>query len=488
MIYQKKILFNIAAALVVFFLLSWSNLNASESFFPDIKSKNLINLNIKSPPTVFRINFYNHTSKATKLITEQVQKLLLLKSQNNHLQSESEQQVELTSKPDNLFDRILYAYENGEAKVRILMVLLAYLIISLLVLFAAIIINRYFKSRKRQKIQKLKQEYQEKLASFLFDDETMEFRADNLHKPLNREILTDEIRELHSNLHGTSAVKLRDLYFNLGLHKDSLKRVYSKKWYNMSKGLKEISQMDVKDANDHISQFVDHKNPILRTEAQIAMVKLAEDNPLGFLNNLKSELSYWEQINIFDTLNFHQISIESFEPWLESENDSVVVFALRMIGLFKQINSASAVKELLMNENDQIRLQAVKTLGELELPDYIADLKLLYERETQKLYSVLQEKRDSPEDRDIKTLDDILPRKIRYEIIVALSNLATSDDLVFLKDVATDYENAFRLRIKAMEVILSIKPEGEQMMEAMQQDADELLKTMINNVKQKSES
>ncbi|MFP4289085.1 MAG: HEAT repeat domain-containing protein [Bacteroidales bacterium] len=486
MIYQKKILFTIAAGLVVFFLSSWSNLNASESFFPDI-SKNLIKLNINSCKTGHSANLFNN-SRTTKLLTDQIQNLLLLHGENIHLQSETQQQAEQASPPENLFDRILYAYEKGEPKIRILMILLAYLIISLLVLFVAIIINRHFKSRKREKIIKIKEEYQEKLAAYLFDDETMEFRAPNLHKSLNREILTDELRELHSNLHGTSAVKLRDLYFNLGLHKDSLKRVHSKKWYNMSKGLKELAQMDVKDANDYISKFVDHKNPILRSEAQVAMVKLSEDDPLGFLNNLNSELSYWEQVNIFDTLNFHQINIESFEPWLESDNDSVVIFALRMIGLFKQVNSASAVREFLMNENDRVRLQAVTTLGELELPDYIPDMKILYEKETQKLYSILQEKRESPEDRDIKTLDDILPRKIRYEIIVALSNLATSQDLEFLKDVATDYENAFRLRIKALEVILSIKPEGEQMLEAMQQDADELLETMIINVKQKSES
>lgn len=487
MIYQKKILFNIAAGLVVFFFSGWSNLNASESFISDF-SENLILSDITSQEKE-GISARYTSKKAAKLLIDHAGNLrFLLQSQNNHLQNENQSDVEQTSPPENIFDRILYAYENGAPKIRILMVLLTYLIISLLILFVAIIINRHVKSRQREKTQKIKDEYQEKLASYLFDDDSMEFKANNLHKSLNREILTDELRELHSNLHGTSAVKLRDLYFNLDLHKDSLKRVYSKKWYHMSKGLKELAQMDVKDANDYISEFVDHKNPILRSEAQVAMVKLSEDNPLGFLDNLKSELSYWEQVNIYDTIIFHQISIESFEPWLESENDSVVVFALRMIGLFKQVNSAPAVKEFLMNESDQIRLQAVNTLAELELPDYVPDLKILYERETQKLYSILQEKRESPEDRDIKTLDDILPRKIRYEIIVALSNLTTSDDLDFLKDVATDYENAFRLRIKALEIILSIKPEGEQMLDTMQQQADELLVTMINNVKQKSES
>ncbi len=379
-------------------------------------------------------------------------------------------------------------FTEATLKVKILVAVLIYLVLSILVLFVSILINRHIKTRKRRKTKELRNEYQEQLASFLFDDEVERIEVRGINKKDNRQLFIDELMELHNNLHGEVAGKLRDLYFNLELHKDSLQKVYKGKWYQKAKGFGELAQMDVKDANEEIEQYTNTDNPILRMGAQVAMVKLAEERPLSFLDNLKHELSYWEQINIYDTLIFHQISIDSFEEWLDNDNPSVVIFCLRMIELFKHVHSGAKVRELLFNENPEISLAAVKAMGALEITEYSDDLKMLYKSETLKLVNILETQRKDKDEKEIRSLDDLLPRKIRYEIVRAISPIASSEDVSFLEQVVLEPENSYKLRLLAISVLLSLKPEGENRIHAMLDGDDELVKKMINNVKQNQES
>ncbi len=385
-------------------------------------------------------------------------------------------------------DYLWSRYQRAPLKVKILLVILVYLIVSLIVLFVSILIHRHYKTKQRQKYKDLKDEYQEQLASFLFDDEVERINFRGLNKKTNRQILIDELMDLHNNLHGEVADKLKDLYFNLSLHKDSLHKVYNGRWDWKAKGFGELAQMDVKDANHKISEYVNSKNQILRMEAQVAMVKLSENDPLGFLEKLNNELSHWEQINIYDTLVFHDININSFEKWLDSKNQSVVIFALRMIGLFKHVHSGEKVREQLFSDNSDIALAAVHAMRALELVEYVDDMKMLYRSETLKLDNILQTQRKNKEQKDIRSLDDINPRKIRYEIVQALRAIATDEDIPFLEQVMHDNDNSYKIRILAIEIMLNLSPQGEKKVNESLNTEDEVLTKMIINVKQNQES
>lgn len=377
---------------------------------------------------------------------------------------------------------------QASLKVKILVVILIYLVVSILVLFISILINRQIKTRQRRKTKELKDEYQEQLASFLFDDEVEKIEFRGINKKSNRQIFIDELMDLHNNLHGEVSDKLKDLYFNLELHKDSLKKVYNRRWYLKTKGFGELAQMDVKDANDKIIGYTNSDHPVLRMEAQVAMVKLAEERPLSFLDNLEHELSYWEQINIYDTLVFHQISVDSFEEWIDSKNPSVVVFCLRMIGLFKHVHSGPKVREMLFSDNPEIALAAVQAMKSLEMAEYIEDLKVLYRSETLKLINILENQREDESEKEIRSLDDLLPRKIRYEIVKALAPMASAGEVSFLQQVVLEAENSYKIRLLAISILYSIRPEGEKSIDVMLNGDDELVKKMINNVKQNQES
>lgn len=409
------------------------------------------------------------------------------------LQTESNQEVianQENSSLSTVWNGILQYFQDNILKAKILLVILTYLLISIFILFFAIIINRYHQTRRRSRFSELKNEYQSQLASFLFDDEIEHFEFHGIHNANNRQIFIDELRDLHSNLHGETADKLRDLYFNLGLHKDSLKKVNKRNWYTKAKGFRELAQMDVKDANDKIVRYVNSKNPILRVDAQVAMVKLAEDNPLSFLDELNYELSYWEQINIYDTLVYHQINIDSFEPWLNNVNSSVVTFAVRMIGLFKHVQSAAQVRELLRDESPEVRLAAVQTLGSLEMNIYSEDMKSLFYRESELLRIIIQQAEEDGEmnGSEVLTLDDIYPRKIRYAVVEAMRAIVSKEDIPFFTEVINDYVNSHKLRLLAIDILASLNPDGEEALNEILMQADEELKNMIINVKENQES
>lgn len=403
-------------------------------------------------------------------------------------QSHSENNAEIKN---NIWQRARSIYLDAPLKVKSLLIILAYLLVSLIVLFVVILINRQLKTKKRRKIKELKQEYQEQLADFLFNDEVESIEFKGIDSKMNRQIFIDELRFLHSNLYGEAASKLRDLYFNLDLHKDSLRKVYRKRWFLKLKGFKEVAQLDVKDANDYISEFVNHKNPIIRVEAQVALVKLSDENPLGFLENLKYTLSDWEMINIYDTLIYHQINIESFEPWLENQNYSVVIFALRMIMLFKHVDAMPKVKQLLFHEHPEIRFAAVKALKPMESEEYISDLIQLFRDETYRLSEIIKQHSENEKNKklprkDVRSLDDLLPRKIRYEIIDALQRVVSEKELTFLSYVAKDPDNSFAIRMLSLRAIYSVQPQGNDALNRLMEEEDATLNTIITNVKQTS--
>lgn len=317
---------------------------------------------------------------------------------------------------------------------------------------------------------------------YLFDEEAGQFEFNDIHDPAYRQIFIDVIHDLHANFHGETAEKLRNLYFNLELHKDSLSKIKNRNWHIKGKGFRELAQMDVKEATPLIQKFINVKNPILRIDAQVAMVKLSGQNPLDFLEKINYELSYWEQINIYNTLVYHQINVDSFEPLLSNPNSSVVAFAVRMIGLFKHVQSADKVKQLLNDDCPDVRLAAVKTIGAFENPIYTDALKALFLKET-KIISVMKTDKEKPKKANchqLLTLDDLAHRKIRHAILEVMHAIASTEDIPFLKAIVLDAKNSIRIRTNALSILNTIPTEGKAILDKLRANEDEQLIRIIN--------
>jgi len=371
----------------------------------------------------------------------------------------------------SLWQKFENRYHQAGLKVKILVVIVIYLLFSLILLLLYILINRTIKTRERKQASEIKGIYQDELTSFLFGEENQTFEFTGINHEINRDIFINELLSLHNNLYGEAATRLRDLYFNLELYKDSLRKVNYRKWNLKAKGFRELAQMDVKDANRDIARYINSRDGILRMESQLALVKLNEEDPLGFLDNLKYELTEWEQVNIHNTLDYHQIHIESFDRWMTSENHSVVIFATRLTGLYKHIHSWPQVLSLLEHENPKVRQVAVKTLDMLEVAENAGPLKDIYQQDQR-----LEEKNDD-------AFYNLNMDRNRMAAIEAMASIATPADLTFMEQVLKT-EKDFKILKRAVAIIAGITPGGPELLDQVFERADPELRKIIEITKQ----
>ncbi len=136
--------------------------------------------------------------------------------------------------------------------------------------------------------------------------------------------------------------------------------------------------MNIKDANDAIYKALNSRNEILRMEAQIALVRLTDEDPFGFLFQLKRPFSLWEQISLHELIIQHDLPVPEFKKWLRATNPTVVMFALRMIREFRQKNAEDEVRDSLDHPSPDVRRLAVQVAGDLEMRSTLDVMKRMY--------------------------------------------------------------------------------------------------------------
>lgn len=264
--------------------------------------------------------------------------------------------------------------------------------------------------------------------------------------PLNRKrvrtILVDEIKVYHSNFTGFTSDVLRELFLRLDLHKYSLKKIKSNYWEIQIEGIREVSQFWLTTYHQLIFELTDHEHEIVRMEAQAAYVKLDKENPFKFLDSLRSRLLPWHQLVLFEIITKAQnVKIPQFGQWLKSLNDSIVLFSLKLISHFQQLDAIENILLLLKHPNEEIRIQAVQVIGKLEA-EFIEHV--IYDRF---LYDT---------------------QKVKIEIIKSIGKISSGNYLDFLKNClsATEYD----IKMVAMKAILAHGKKGKTMLEELKEE------------------
>ena len=211
---------------------------------------------------------------------------------------EQGQQVYLASYAKRLVER----FGKSPVFISILYAVIFYSIMTLVILLVVILLNRRRMHREEEQRETMKEKYQEMLMDYLFEDEKRAVSLEILNQvasnPFNRQILIDQMIDLSINLKGEIKEETRELYLQLGLIEDSLKKAYSRRWHENIKGFRELAFMNIKDAVERIKECLNSNNEILKMEAQIAMVRLADENPYHFLDFMEKPFSVWEQLTL----------------------------------------------------------------------------------------------------------------------------------------------------------------------------------------------
>ena len=171
-------------------------------------------------------------------------------------------------------------------------------------------------------------------------------------------------------------------------------------------------------------------------EAQIALVRLSDDNPYHFLDFMEKRFSLWEQITMHELVVQHGLKVPDFSQWFESQNISVVIFGLQMVSWFKQKNAEEGIIKLLDHEDESVRYAAIKVCGEIGLNGTLKHLQRIYEREEY---------------------------KNRLEILRTFAKVPDENYLEFLKSVL-DMEDDVQLQIQATKAMENTDEPGISML------------------------
>lgn len=189
-----------------------------------------------------------------------------------------------------------------------------------------------------------------------------------LAKPFPRKILIREVVKTKDSLSGGAAQNLRWLYETLELDKDTLQRFLSKKWHRKACAIQHFAEMQQEKYLVKIYREINSKNTFIRTEAQIAVVKLTGFKGLRFLNIVSYPVSQWQQLSLISQLQEGDIEEEKIKPWLLSTNETVVEFALRLVQVYRCFDLHDDVLASLLHPAESVRLQALHALKEISNP------------------------------------------------------------------------------------------------------------------------
>lgn len=181
-----------------------------------------------------------------------------------------------------------------------------------------------------------------------------------------RKVIISVLYKLMNEVSGEVTDALKIVYQNTGLMHFALERLNSKRWHVIAKSIGEFTRFKIESVQDQMATYLAHPVREVRKEAHFYFVTLFHFEGLSFLNTIKTTLSEWDQIQMLEILQkFNDQEICDIKPWLKSENDSVVLFALKLAKVYNQYEVKDLLMDLLSHKNKQLRIQAIEALTHL---------------------------------------------------------------------------------------------------------------------------
>ncbi|MEO6330799.1 MAG: HEAT repeat domain-containing protein [Ginsengibacter sp.] len=247
------------------------------------------------------------------------------------------------------------------------------LLVLMILLFSFILCFTFYK-RKIDRDKKIwQQDIAEMISQAIFQDDEEEESADistrvkKLLKNLSfRNYMIDELIQTKKNLSGSSNGNIKKLYELLELDKDSFKRLLKPKWHFKARGIQELGVMEQIKYEKDIFKLANNENELVRNEMQCALVSFYGFSGLRFLDVTEYPISQWQQIQLLNNLN--QVQPENFDDikkWLQSSNESVVVFSLKLAALYNCYDVYNNVIDCLQRPGILVKTNALEYLKKM---------------------------------------------------------------------------------------------------------------------------
>ena len=188
----------------------------------------------------------------------------------------------------------------------------------------------------------------------------------SLKHPGFRQLLIDELIQGKKSLTGTAAANLVLLFNQLGLSRFSLQKLNSRRWHIKARGIQELAVMEQRQLVTRIYRLTNAHHELVRMEAQSAIVQLYGFEGLRFLDIINTPISEWQQITLLRLLaRMPGIQPGKIANWLTSGNDSVRIFALKLVAEHHLHQLHDQVIPCLHHPHPDVRMQTVRCLKEI---------------------------------------------------------------------------------------------------------------------------
>lgn len=243
-----------------------------------------------------------------------------------------------------------------------------------------------------------------------------------------RKVIVDSLLKLKNEISGELADDILDLYDRTKLKKYAIEKLKDSNWDVVVRGVRELTLFHVKDCHNEIVKLVNHPKKEVRKEIQLYLIHLFHFKGLDFLNDFKAPLSEWDQIQLLEELQkFDNQQIPDITPWLQSENDYVVIFALKLAKIYNQFGVKDVLLKLLEHKSKKVQLELIPVLRHLHITESKEFLQKNFE---------------------VKSLDE------QVAIFKLLEDLGGSSDISFIQDNIQN-EN-FEIKFRALNLLKSL--------------------------------
>ena len=341
--------------------------------------------------------------------------------------------------------RINY-FGKSFALVNALIITIVISVATMIILLFVILLNRTRMEKEEDLKQYLAETYQGMIIDYLFTGSSPDRFRQIASDTYRRQALIDQMIDVSINLKGDAEEKLCSLYLYLGLDRDSISRANNFRWHKKIKGFRELAFMNIKEANPVIYKALNSKNEILRMEAQIALVRLTDEDPFSFLFQLRRPFSLWEQITLHELIIQHDLPVPEFKKWLKASNPTVVMFALRMIREFKQKDAEDDVRETLEHPSPEVRRLAVQISGDLEMRSTLEVMKRIYKvQDYNTCLEIIRSMAKIPDPSLMGFLKLVLDKEddvqLQIEAVKAIENMGEEGVKALVKVMKSEYKN-----------------------------------------------
>jgi hypothetical protein len=197
-----------------------------------------------------------------------------------------------------------------------------------------------------------------------------------LKNPMDRSVIKEIMLDVQRDALPATQRHVSELYQYFDLHHSALRNLESRKWDRISRAIAELTEMHVSQAYDAIKEHINSKNSIVRKQAQLATVQLKDEGIQYFLDTARYPISQWQQVKILEILTSNPgMKLPRFRDWLISENQDVVLFALRLIRVFRQMDANTALLMFLNHNSERIQVSAMDCIADFQYKEARQPLK-----------------------------------------------------------------------------------------------------------------